>query len=785
MRYISFLLSSILFLLGSSAAMAQDFSQSLRGTIIDQQTQMTLPGVIVEIKDNTSLQVLGVGLSDDQGEFLIEDLPLGKVQVIARIAFYEPMIIEDIDLSSAKQWALDIALKASSIDIEEVEIVANPLRGQVMNQMASVSGLSITPEQTRQMAASWDDPMRVLTAFPGIVQPGSGFNDFSIRGNSGANMLYLLEGVPIHNPNHFSLLGNSGGFVTQFSTELLSNSDFFSSAFPAEYGNVVNGVFDLRFRNGNNQRREHTFKASVFGLDFATEGPFSRDGNASYIFNYRYSTLGLLASIIDVGGVRPGYQDLSFNVTIPLKDNALIKIFGVGGIGNLLIQADQDSTSWTEDSRRIERNWGSTSGSMGLAYYKPLKNEAYLHSALSYSNGHYFDNSRFITDELDWYDTQISALKENRINWVIDINKRWKEKYFNTTGIMLSTIGHDYEGALYDQRISDLDTIAFTEGRSNVIQLYSQSKISLNTAWTLQAGFNTFYMDTANKLAFDPRVTLDYKTSHSAKISFAYGHHTRMERMPFYFVSEEVAGSEQRLNENINYLKAHHFVSSYTRMINANLKFGLELYYQYLYDVPSAGSYSVLNDYQTLPALALNNDGFGRNYGLEWSLQRFAKKDFYYLLSFSIFDSKFKTDEGIWRNTQFDQKYAYSILVGKDFKQKQKKGKLRNFGISAHWRHTGGTYYNPVDLEASSLYGSTRFDLSDPFTLQNNPLYNLDVKFSRRVSSENYDAEFSLSFKNLYSSRAIIDRSYDPRTNELRETEDYGVIPNIAYKINF
>ena len=59
------------------------------------------------------------------------------------------------------------------------------------------------------------------------------------------------------------------------SVNMLSNSDFFTGAFPAEYGNATSGVFDLKLRKGNHEKREYSVQVGVLGADIAAEGPVS------------------------------------------------------------------------------------------------------------------------------------------------------------------------------------------------------------------------------------------------------------------------------------------------------------------------------------------------------------------------------------------------------------------------------------------------------------------------------------------------------------------------------
>jgi len=145
-------------------------------------------------------------------------------------------------------------------------------------------------------------------------------NDIIIRGNSPSGLLWRLEDTDIPNPNHFAEGGTTGGPVGMLNNNLLVNSDFFTSAFPAEYGNALSGVFDLKMRNGNTDRHEFLFQSGFNGFELGAEGPFNKKHQSSYLANYRYSTLQLVDNIIDFGtsGV-PKYQDFSYKLNFPLK----------------------------------------------------------------------------------------------------------------------------------------------------------------------------------------------------------------------------------------------------------------------------------------------------------------------------------------------------------------------------------------------------------------------------------------------------------------------------------
>jgi hypothetical protein len=157
-------------------------------------------------------------------------------------------------------------------------------------------------------------------SFVGVVSPNDGGNNISVRGNSPYGFLWRMEGIDIPNPNHFANAATSGGGISILSAQILANSDFLTGAFAAEYGNALAGVFDLRLRKGNNEKREYTIQAGLLGIDLEAEGPVSPGSAHSYLVNYRYSTLSMLANLgLEVGDAITNFQDISFNVTLPTK----------------------------------------------------------------------------------------------------------------------------------------------------------------------------------------------------------------------------------------------------------------------------------------------------------------------------------------------------------------------------------------------------------------------------------------------------------------------------------
>jgi len=182
-----------------------------------------------------------------------------------------------------------------------------------------------------------------------------------------------LEGAEIVNPNHLSNAGTfanrptqSGGGVNILSAQVLGNSNFYTGAFPVEYGNVLGGLMDMRFRNGNDEQHEFTAQAGLIGFDFAAEGPLSKNEGVSYLINYRYSFVGLLTAMgVDFGGETIGYQDLSFNVKAPIGKGGVVKVFGMGGLSKNQFTAERDPTAWKLHKDRQDIIFKNKMGALG------------------------------------------------------------------------------------------------------------------------------------------------------------------------------------------------------------------------------------------------------------------------------------------------------------------------------------------------------------------------------------------------------------------------------------
>ena len=363
----------------SLASFAQ---QTIKGKIVDKESQFPLPGVTVMV--TTVDPVIGA-VTDIDGSYKLKNVPIGRHSVrVSYVGYTQQELITLV--TSGKEVILNVSIEESAEVLDAVQIVAGSDH-KVNNDMALVSARVFSVEETERYAGSRGDPARMVSNFAGVGGADDSRNDIVIRGNSPLGVVYRVEGVDIPNPNHFAISGTSGGPTSMLNNKLMANSDFFTGAFPAEYGNSTSGIFDLKLRAGNNEKREWTAQFGVLGAELMAEGPFKKGKSASYLFMYRYSTLGMFqAAGIDVGtNALPQYQDLSFKMNFPFKKGGNLALWGIGGNSGIdILISDQKDTSEIDLYGQNDRDQYFSTGMAigGLTYTKPLNEKTFVKTTL-------------------------------------------------------------------------------------------------------------------------------------------------------------------------------------------------------------------------------------------------------------------------------------------------------------------------------------------------------------------------------------------------------------------
>jgi len=763
-------------------------SQTVRGTVVDKISQTPIPGTIVQVLYSNPLIV---STTNENGEFRLNNVPVGKQSLKITYLGYKEIMMQNLSVNAGKELVLNVGMEEDATKMEEVEITAKVEKNRALNEMSAVSTRAFSVEETQKFAAAANDPGRMALAFAGVVSAGDGNNNISIRGNSPNGLLWRMEGVEIPNPNHFSNVGTSGGGISILSAQLLTNSDFSTGAFAAEYGNALSGVFDLKLRKGNNQKREYTMQLGVLGVDLAAEGPFKKGYGGSYLINYRYSTLSVLGKIgVPLGDAITNFQDLSFNVSLPTKKVGTFGVFGFGGLSDQTAYAKKDSAKWKEDDfLRYDSRFSSNTGAVGFTNTKLFSNQSYLKTALVLSgseNGYVQkklqkDYTHFVKD----YEQKFAQTK---ITLSSTYTQKLSARSNLRTGFIFNQLGYNLnqkdmgDTTILQERIN-------VRGTTQTAQAFFQWNYKLSPKLTTNVGLHYFQLFLNNSNSVEPRASIKYELSKKNNFSMGYGLHSQLQPIGVYFAKKGLGDNVYETpNKNLGLSKAHHLVLGYDRVINEFSHIKTEVYYQHLYNIPvsknKTSTYSILNVMDGYNTNELTNKGLGRNYGLELTYERFLHKNLYYLFSGSLYDSKYKAANGQWYNTRFNTNYALSFTAGKEWTLSAKR-KNRIIGFNIKSIFVGGFRYTPIDLPASVAAGEQKLNDSQTFAKQNPDYYRLDVRISVKRNFKHLTSTFALDVQNATNRKNVGGQYFDANTGEVKYWYQTPLLPLLSYRLEF
>jgi len=761
---------------------SQTVVQSVRGLVFDNETQTPLIGATIVITGTKPL----LGASTDlTGNYKISNVPLGRYNIQISYIGYDPAIVSEILVTSGKEVVINTGLKQSVNQINEVTVKAYLRKDIPLNTMATISARSFSVEETRRYAGGVDDPARMASAFAGITSGNLQDNAIVIRGNSPKGVSWRLEGVDIPNPNHFPGANMAGGgIVTVFSGQMLTNSDFYTGAFPAEYGNALAGVFDIKFRTGNSEKREHTVQFGVLGIDIASEGPFKTGSKATYLFNYRYSTLGLVQPLLPAHSGLPVYQDLSFKLNFPNKYGS-ISVWGIGALDNMQKGQISDSSKWENENSRSSLNWELNMGATGITNKLFLGTQTYINTTVAASGTrNQMDMKRFDNNLITRPNWSL-ADNSGKIVFSTYMNHKFSKRNTLKTGFNFHALFYNLDlNSTINNAPETFQNFVKEEGNSSFSEFYIQSKYDITENLSVNSGINANYFALNSDFSIDPRLSVKWKFIPKHSLSFGFGKHSQLEDLKIYLVNKNINGNLEYPNRNLRLSQALHFVAGYDYQITDNLRLKIEPYYQYLNNIPGkpGSSYSLINftqDWTFRDSLA--NNCKGRNYGIDLTLERFLNDGYYYLITTSIFKSKYSGDDGIWRSTKFDKGYVANILFGKEFNLRNNK----LLGLNGRFSYTGGDRISPI-LMAESIHDKTvYYDETKAFEIQTPATKYLDLTITYRINKARYSSVWALQVKNVLGSKNYDGYAYYYKTGTI-ENNGYAVIlPILSYKIEF
>ena len=762
-------------------------TQTIRGQVNDVASGEPMIGVTIQVDNDCSTATV----SDMNGNFVIMKVPVGRHSIKASYVGYEPVVLKEQLLSSGKEMVLNLQMRERVSTLHEIVVKPRVNKQMPLNEMAQVGARMFSVEEANRYAGGMADPARTASMFAGVASGGA-TNGISIHGNSPQMLQWRVEGVEVNNPNHVADISEAGGGIfTSLNGTVLANSDFLTGAMPAEFGNALSGAFDMKMRVGNNTKYEHTVQVGTLGVDVASEGPLGRNSKASYLVNYRYSFLELAKKMhaINMDKETIDYQDLSFKLNFPTTHAGTFSVWFTSLIDNYenkVPELSERETLWdTNDSWSRQRNWAT-----GLTHIYRFRAGSTLRTSIAYTGSY---TKLGVND----YDEQLNKMPDmagRNKSWNIITSIQHQHK-FSSRYTMQN--GFEHQHMDFCTKLDHISIVGGplyrvyeSDGNTGLTRFYTNHKVSISSRLSTVAGVNVMWFNLNNQWIVEPRFSVQYKTSPLSTFSVAYAQNSRKEATDAYFVLLPDAQSGcPSPNKNLGLTRSHYVSASFAQRLGDNAMMKIEPYWQYLFDVPveEGTTYSIINHRKFFQDKALVNTGAGRNYGIDFTLERYLKDGFYGMLTATVFKSEYRDAQRVWHRTRLDRGYIANLLGGKEWMVGRNHKNV--FGLNGRLTLMGGERYTPMPEGFTYEDVVSRPDRSIP--------EDGDHPYSKQMKGVNVGYAFSVKYTfngrktahhfilEYLGIRSFQGQTFDIRTHEIVDKFTSLTFPNIAYRVDF
>jgi hypothetical protein len=424
-------------------------------------------------------------------------------------------------------------------------------------------------------------------------------------------------------------------------------------------------------------------------------------------------------------------------------------------------------------------------GASGIGHKIILNNKQYIKSTIAATTNGLDYSTKRINDNYE-------MVPKNKINnknysFVLSsfLNTKFNAKHTNKSGFVVTGMNYNilFQNALPVG--TPLQTIVDENGLSTLISAYSNSTINLSDKFTMNAGVSGQFFTLNKHYTIEPRIGIKYQLIPTQTISLAYGLHSRLERINYFFTKNSKYGNEL-INKDLDFTKSHHLVLGYDISISELKHIKVELYYQHLFNVPviTDSSFSIINlQNDWFFNEKLQNTGTGKNYGLDITFEKYLSEGYYYMLTCSVFNSRYKGGDNIWRDTRYDRNFVLNFLIGKEWAIG--KSKQNVLGLNARLSYQGGDHYSPINTIASINSQETIFDETKAFSNQFSPAFITHVTASYKINKRNSTHQIDLKIINATSYKEFTGFEYNLITKNIDERKEALMLPNLSYKIEF
>ena len=777
-------------------------AQTVRGTVTDAISGEKLIGATVKVVETGTGSVV-----DLEGNFRIDIPQSGRYTLETSYVGYEPNVMKEVLVAGVKEVVIDIQLRENNTELTEVVVRPRVNKEATVNPAVLTGGVMLSMEEASRFAGGYNDPARLVMSFAGISGEADG-SGLSIHGNAPERMQYRIEGVEVFTPNHFNDTWNAGyGLVSALNSNVIGNSDFFTSTFNANYNNALSGVFDVKMRTGNNAKYENILQIGTVSEELTLEGPISRKSNSSYIVNYRYGFTSLVdkLNLIDTDGAHVDFQDFSAKLMFPTKRAGTFSIFGLGFYDTtwderVNLEDTHSAYDASDNDAKLAQLLAGVSHKIHLGnkwtwrttaaynmqhlkndiYYYGLERsaEGFISQPLAYEEPErkYLFSIQKVNEDRLLFNTELSKQVTDR--WLIQLGGEYSHRFFN--------LAYKSVDQLYAP-VSTMHEYTKMKDDTGLANIFCQNLVRVSNYFSLSAGIAGNYFLLSKDFSVEPRASLKWDPDEKNSFSMGYGLHSMIEKLDAYFYRN---ADGNLANKDLGLTKAHHLHATYVHKLNSNLTLRMNAYYEYGFDTPvgiDGSTYCVTNRYFFYTDEPLVNKGNTRNYGGDITLEHYMNRGFFGQTNFSLYKSQYRGVDKVWRNQLYDRGFMFKILGGKEWMI----GK-NMLNVSVKYSIQGGLRYTPIDVEqmraniaAGIIDDNPIYKDNEAFSQRFDPSGIVDLTISYKINRRHVSHTFAFEGLNILQTETPLYQRFDLGTLDVRTDKSGLSLPNIFYRLDF
>ncbi len=734
---------------------------SITGFVVDKLTQQPLEGATVKL-DGTVKAIV----ADSMGKFRITNIPVNSYNLDVSKVGYKTFTLYNIVITSGNENSYTIELERLVSSLTEVVVKVNKRTVRAATLETPLSVQRLTSEEIKSNPGGNFDISKVIQTLPGVgggQQGGSFRNDIIIRGGAPNENVFYLDGIEVPVINHFQTQGSSGGPQGILNVSFIEDVKLSSSAFDARYDNALSSVFQFRQKNGNPNQFQGNIRLSATDAALTLEGPLSKNKKTTFLASVRRSYLQLLFKSFDIP-IRPNYWDFQTKITHQFNKKTTLTLLGIGAIDEFRFEAPKDATPeklYTINSNVLVNQWNYT---IGASLKRNIAN-GYWNLALSRN---YFNN-----DIEKYEDNQnptaanktldiVSAEAETKLRF--DVNKNidgWKVAYGASTQLadytntsfsvirkeIRDVTGNVLQPAAIVNFKSPLNAFFKLGAFIQVGKRFAANRIGISAG--VRTDMNTFTTDGLNGLqTLSPRISISYVLTDKWTWNSSAGIYYKIAP---YTILGFADNNNVLVNKNARYQRSNHYTTGFEYLPNDGLRFTVEGFYKQYSHVPvsNRNGISLANlgtDFTLLGNEAINTNGKGKAYGIEFFAQKKLTKNFFGILSYTFYRSLYSGSNGKYIASSWDNQHLLSITWGYKFP--------RNWELGLKFRYQGGAPYTAFDETLSRLnYLSQGVGTPDYPQLNSNRLSGFnssDVRIDKKWNLKKITIDLFLDVTNWY-----------------------------------